>query len=402
VDQRVTPHENNPESDSDLARCRVRLLDSIHELDAAQWDGLFTGRNPFMRHALLAAMEDSGVVSAQTGWQPSHLVLEDHGRVLAALPLYLKAHSYGEFVFDWSWASAYQRLGLNYYPKALCAVPFMPCPGPRLGLAPGVDAGAALQAVQAALIDSCGRLGLSGWHLLFPDPPTTRLLRRYGDECGLLQRQAVQFRWRNRGYADFEAFLATFRAARRKQVRRERRQVAAQGITLERLDGGEASAADWDAFHECYVATYAKRSGHSGYLNRAFFEQLRATMPEQLMLVLARYRGEVVGSALCAHDDETLFGRYWGALSEVDCLHFEVCFYQGIEFCIERGLRRFDPGTQGEHKLVRGFEPVRSRSCHWIADARLRGAVADFLAREKLATDDYFTAALAALPFRRG
>ncbi len=379
----------------------ARWLGTIKDIDAARWDALFPGDNPFVRHAYLETLEDSGSADADSGWTPRHLLLEENGAAVAALPLYLKDHSYGEFVFDWGWAEAWSRHGLAYYPKLLTAIPFTPSVGPRFGVASGRDPGQLGAELVAAVLDDTGRQGLSSWHLLFPDAEGQRHLRAPGDDEPLLGRQDVQFHFRNPGYESFEDFLASLRSKRRKNLRKERRKVADQGVVMERHVGADIRREDWKAFYRCYVSTFLKRSGHAGYLTEAFFDRLLERMPEQLMLVLARREGRVVAGALFLFDAQRLYGRWWGALARIDCLHFETCFYQGMEFAIERGLQVFDPGTQGEHKLMRGFEPVKTRSVHYIRDPRFRAAIADYLQREKAHTDAYGRHASEYLPFRR-
>ena len=378
-----------------------KFYSSIADIPAALWDDLFGSENPFVQHAYLLALEASGCVNASTGWQPAHMLLMDDAKAVAALPLYVKSDSYGEFVFDRGWAEAYQRSGLNYYPKLVSAIPFTPVAGPRVGLAKGASA----QDVYPAILDGLKRLCLtgqySGWHLLFPDPALQRGLNELLDNKALLKRQAVQFHWYNRDYCNFNDFLLGLRSSRRKNIKRERRRVAEQGVCLQRKQGNEISDEEWQGFYQCYMDTYRKRSGHDGYLNQKFFDLLRETMSEQLMLVVARNGSGIVAASLFLFDGDTLYGRYWGALQDVSCLHFEACFYQGIEFCIERGLTKFDPGTQGEHKLMRGFEPVHSSSFHWVADARFRSAIADFLGHEKRSTDSYKLQAEDYLPYRK-
>ena len=376
------------------------FFSSIAEIPESTWNGLFDSRYPFIQHAFLAALEGSGCASARTGWQPRHMLLMNGDEPIAVMPLYTKDNSYGEFVFDWGWAEAYQRYGLNYYPKLVTAIPFTPVAGPRAG----VSSAEAPQTVFKALLDALHRLaaehGCSSWHLLFPDQPLQASLQAMKESGAFLQREAVQFHWYNRGYLAFDDFLAGLRSSRRKNVKRERRLVAEQGISLQRKTGADISDDEWHGFYRCYVDTYRKRSGHDGYLNRDFFDRLRATMAGQLMLVVARHAGEIVASSLFLFDDRLLYGRYWGALEDFSCLHFETCFYQGIEFCIERGLVEFDPGTQGEHKLMRGFEPVKSVSYHWIANPRFRAAIADFLSHERRSTERYKQQAETFLPYK--
>jgi len=374
---------------------------SIAEIDSSTWDSVFDSDNPFVQHTYLLALEQSGCVSAETGWQARHVVLSENDQVVAVMPSYVKSHSYGEFVFDWGWAEAYERHGLNYYPKLISAIPFSPVTGPRIGVAPG----ARISDVLPVMIDAVQQLALtrdySSWHLLFPDQALQQAFADMNDDGAILHRDAVQFHWFNRDYRSFDDFLATFRSARRKNLKRERRKVTEQWVSLERKTGAEISDEDWQGFYHCYVDTYRKRSGHDGYLNREFFDLLRQNMADRLMLVVARNGGTIVAASLFLFDNDTLYGRYWGALQDISCLHFEACFYQGIEFCIERGLQKFDPGTQGEHKLMRGFEPVKTASYHWVKDVRFRAAIADFLLHEKRGTDSYQAQAETFLPYKK-
>jgi len=378
-----------------------KFYSSIAEIDSLTWDGVFDSDNPFVQHAYLLALEQSGCVSAETGWKPRHLVVSENDQVVAVMPSYVKSHSYGEFVFDWGWAEAYERHGLNYYPKLISAIPFSPVTGPRIGVAPGVR----FSDVLPVMTDAVQQLALthdySGWHLLFPDQALQQAFAGVNDDGAILHRDAVQFHWFNRDYRSFDDFLATFRSARRKNLKRERRKVTEQWVSLQRKTGAEISDEDWQGFYLCYVDTYRKRSGHDGYLNREFFDLLRQNMADRLMLVVARNGGAVVAASLFLFDNDTLYGRYWGALQDISCLHFEACFYQGIEFCIERGLQKFDPGTQGEHKLMRGFEPVKTASYHWVKDVRFRAAIADFLLHEKRGTDTYQAQAETFLPYKK-
>ena len=380
---------------------KARFLASINDINPGQWDSLFGSRNPFIQHAFLQVLEDSGSAVVETGWRPQHLVLYSGEAPVGAMPLYLKSHSWGEFVFDWGWAEAYERHGLDYYPKLLTAIPFTPTSGPRIGTANGQNLKTVIKAMLCAIRQLAGEQTLSGWHLLFPDQEMQELLGDLAQEHHLLRRQDVQFHWFNRGYGSIDDFMATLRSARRKNLKRERRHVAEQGVTLERITGGDITDGDWNAFYRCYISTYLKRSGHGGYLTREFFDRLREVMPDQLMLVVARREDAVAACALFLFDSETLYGRYWGSLEDIHCLHFEACFYQGIEFCIERGIAKFDPGTQGEHKLMRGFEPVKMASYHWIADPRFRAAIADFLTREQHRSEAYTKLASRFLPYKK-
>ncbi|MEQ9022820.1 MAG: GNAT family N-acetyltransferase, partial [Pseudomonadales bacterium] len=340
-----------------------------------------------------------------SGWTPCHLVLEESGQLVAALPLYEKSHSYGEYVFDWTWADAFHRYGRPYFPKLVSAIPFTPVTGPRLLICKDSCPEEILPQITQAIEQLCKARGYSSWHLLFPD---NGLRGTVENVDRLMRREAVQFHWMNRepisgnSYRDFDHFLQGFRSSKRKQIRRERRKVEEQGLKLERRTGSDIRDSDWQAFYACYQATYLKRSGHSGYLNTDFFQQIAQTLNHQCMLVTATLHDNPVASSLFFFDDKRLYGRYWGALSDFDCLHFEACYYQGIEFAIERGIQRFDPGTQGEHKLVRGFEPVKTYSYHWIADPEFSAAIDNFLERERQHSDLYQEAASEHLPFHRG
>jgi len=371
-----------------------RYLNSIDEVSAGQWDAVLQSDYPFLRHAFLSALERSGATTRKSGWVPQHLLLEDEGRLIGHLPLFLKFHSYGEYVFDWSWADAYRRNGLDYYPKLLSAIPYTPATGPRLSVLPAMDSQALRSRVLSELQARCAGQA-SSLHILFP------AASELPGWQGASQRVAAQFHWFNQDYADFEAFLAGFSSRKRKSLRRERRRVQEQGITLRRIEGGDISEQQWSFFYHCYQMTYAKRSGHGGYLNEAFFRDLGLSMPEQLLMVVAEQGGQAVAAALNFKDSRTLYGRYWGCIEELECLHFEACYYQGIEYCIERGLQRFDPGAQGEHKIQRGFEPIETCSRHWIVDERFRAAIDHFLEEEALSVACYIDDARRLLPFRQ-
>jgi len=375
---------------------------SISDIPPSVWNELFASENPFVQHAFLLALEESACVTAQTGWQAQHMMLmDDEGRPLAVMPLYAKNNSYGEFVFDWGWADAYARHGLDYYPKLVTAIPFSPVAGPRIGISADVVESEVIIALLGAIHQLAESHNYSSWHLLFPGLRLQKALLGMKDEGAFLHREAVQFHWFNRDYLTFDDFLSTLRSSRRKNLKRERRRVAEQGVSLQRKMGGDISDEEWRGFYHCYMSTYRKRSGHDGYLNYDFFDRLRTSMSDQLMLVVARRDEQIVACSLFLFDSRRLYGRYWGALQDVSCLHFEACFYQGIEFCIERGLGEFDPGTQGEHKLMRGFEPVRSASYHWIADSRFRAAIAEFLDQERRGTREYQQQAETFLPFKK-
>lgn len=374
----------------------VKQIDSLTQIAAADWNRLTGYDYPFLRHEFLLALEQSTVVCQQTGWLPAHLLVTDQGELLALLPLYLKQHSWGEYVFDQQWAQAYRQKGLDYYPKWLTAIPFTPCQGTRLVIKAGADS----LAISRLLLSFIERLAeqrdVSSWHCLFPTEQQVELLRSQG----LSIREGVQFQWLNRGYRDFEDFLQTLNAGKRNMIKRERRRVEEQCIQMLRIAGPDVSDAQWQAFYRFYAMTYLKRQSQP-YLNLAFFQQIAANMAEQLLLILALKDGIYVGAALSFVGTDTLYGRYWGCYEEYNALHFEACYYQGLEYCIERGLRRFDSGAQGEHKIARGFEPVTTYSAHWLRDAGFAQAVAQFVARERTALQHYKQEAANYLPFKQ-
>lgn len=372
----------------------IEILHSLAQVPATEWGALAPAGQPFLRHAFLSALEESGSVGAASGWQPAHRLLRDvAGQLRAVAPAYVKNHSRGEYVFDWSWADACQRAGIAYYPKLLVAVPFSPVTGARV-LARSAEAGGQLL---DSLSSGLAAGGLSGVHVNFTDAFADDLLR--GRE-GWLERLGCQFHWLNRGYRDFQDFLDALASRKRKQLRKEREQVAGQGIDFDWREGGQLSEAEWDFVHACYANTYAVR-GQYPYLTRAFFSLLAARMPEAIRVVLARQGGRPVAMAFFLRDDDCLYGRYWGCLADFDRLHFETCFHQGLEQAIAAGLGRFDAGAQGEHKLIRGFEPVLTRSWHYLQHPGLRAAVADFLVQERAGVLAYAEEARAALPYRQ-
>lgn len=372
------------------------FIDSLTHIDARDWDRLQGADSPFLRHAFLCGLETTGCTVAETGWQPHHWVeYNDSGQLRAALPCYLKTHSFGEYVFDWAWADAWAQYGLDYYPKLLTAIPFTPSMGPRLLLAPEANPEDNGHRASQALLQEVEAVDASSWHLLYPDQTALTHLQR--DEW--MSRLSCQFHWHNRDFRSFEDFLGTLKARKRKQIRKERERVLQQGIRFEHLPGSAISDQALNAFFVFYQATYLKR-GQRPYLSKAFFRHLRERMPEHLYLVMAIDGDHYCAAALFVHDSETLFGRYWGCLEEYDQLHFEACYYRGIDFCIERGLKRFDAGAQGEHKLTRGFQPQLFESFHWVRHPGFRPAVADFCRRESEAVRAYARDAAQHLPFR--
>lgn len=369
-------------------------LAHLRDLPALSWDALVPAGQPFLSHAFLSALEDSGSVSRQTGWAAEHLVLERDGEVRALLPAYRKWHSFGEYVFDHGWADACERAGIAYYPKLLGAVPFSPVSGPRLLSTDPADALLLLQALPEYLVKG----ELSGAHINFTD---SSLDEQMLAQPGWMERLGCQFHWRNRGYRDFQDFLDTLSSRKRKQMRKEREQVAGQGIDFQWLRGDELDQARWDFVYRCYANTYAVRR-RAPYLTREYFSLLAERMPEALRVVVARQSGRDVAMALSLVGGDSFYGRYWGCLDEFDRLHFETCFYQGMDYAIAEGLQRFDAGAQGEHKLIRGFEPVLTRSWHYLRHPGLRRAVDEFLAQERDGVREYALQAREMLPYRRG
>ena len=374
---------------------KVERIPSLRRIDASAWNAL-AGGNPFLRHEFLVALEHSGAVGPGRAWEPAHLVAYDAAGLAGALPLYLKYDSRGEFVFDWGWADAYQRSGRPYYPKLVCSVPFTPATGERLLLRPGAPAAQIAERLLAAALAAADDLDASSLHVLFPEERHCTLF----DREPFLKRKGCQFHWHNDGYRDFDDFLSRFSSAKRKKARRERRRIEDAGIAFEHLRGDQPSAEDWDAIFDFYARTFMRR-GRAPYLNRAFFEEIAATMPENLIVILGRHRNTPVASAICFRGGESLYGRYWGSLADFHSLHFETCYYQGIDYCIREGLQRFEPGTQGEHKISRGFTPHATWSYHWLRDRRFHTAVADFLLRETAHVDAYMEELGEHLPYRR-
>jgi predicted N-acyltransferase len=375
----------------------VRFLKSIADVDAAGWNALAGSAHPFVRHEFLLALEESGCAVPRTGWTARHVVLEDSfGRVRGAMPLYRKGHSRGEFVFDFSWANAYAQHGLKYYPKLLTAIPFTPVAGPRLLVESGPDGAAVTAGLMQAAAEYARSEDLSSWHVLFPGDRDLAALRR----VGLIERRDCQFHWFNRGYDSFEAFLAGFTAEKRKKAKRERRRVAEAGIEFDTRMGGDMDDALWEPVYGFYADTFY-RHGHDPYLNLDFFKRIAAAMPDRLMLKIARHGAEPIAVAIFFMGRDALFGRYWGAGGNFHSLHFETCYYQGIEYCIEHGLQRFEPGTQGEHKVPRGFVPTLTSSMHDIVDPRFSTAIRDFARREALGVERYAASVNEHIPYHR-
>jgi predicted N-acyltransferase len=375
-----------------MVSARIEVTDSLAGVDSRDWNRL-AGDDPFLRHEFLSALHETGCASTETGWTPRYLLLKDRGRLAGAMPLYLKTHSYGEYVFDWAWADTYYRHGLHYYPKLLSAVPFTPVTGQRALARSRQDA---LRLVAAAL-ELARQLGVSSFHCLFP----TREQAQWMEESGMMLRRAVQFHWFNRGYADFEQFLAGMTHDKRKKVRQDRRKVREAGIDFRWAEGAGIGAEDWAFFFRCYRQTYREHRS-TPYLNLDFFQRIGRTMPENLLLVIAQRNGRPIAASLNVHNGQRMYGRYWGALEHHPCLHFETCYYQTIEYCIARGIAAFEGGARGEHKLARGLAPVETLSAHWLAHPQFARAIRDYLARETEDVEHYVDELNERSPFRRG
>lgn len=349
-----------------------------------------------MHYEFLLALESCAAVCAETGWQPHHGLVYLDGKLAALAPLYIKEHSYGEYVFDHAWAHAYDQHGLNYYPKLVNAIPFTPVSDARILVKPEVSLESLLPELCQQLQRQVRQLNCSSFHTLFVTENFSNTLNKHG----FLPRKSVQFEWVNRGYSDFSDYLASFASRKRKNINKERQKIQHAGVTIERLNGKAITEHALQHFYHCYRQTYLKRSGHSGYLNWAFFQQIRQQLSEHMLLVFANLNGKPIASALFFYDHNQLSGRYWGALQDIDSLHFECCYYQGIEFCLEHKIPRFNPGTQGEHKILRGFEPVYCYSNHWLSDRRFHHGVAQFIQQENPHLTEYKKQAESLLPFK--
>jgi uncharacterized protein len=391
---------------TNINNIKFKFLTSISQVEHAAWNCLFGGDYPFIQHEFLSALEISGSVDESNGWLPNHLVAYDGERLVGAIPLYQKTHSYGEYVFDFEWANAYHHNGIHYYPKLVSAIPFTPCSGPRVAISPELQ-GELFEPMIEQVIQFCEKRGFSSWHTLFPDTQFRDMLKNCTpnkqvprfelgeqsvdlvsserfDPQTLLMRMGVQYHWYNKGYQNFDDFLNCCRQKKRKNIRQERKRIQQANVSLEWVEGKNATGQLWMQFFKFYQRTYQKRSGNNGYLNWAFFEYIANAMPEQLVFVVAKFEQQVIGMSLFFKGKDTLYGRYWGASADYEFLHFEACYYQGIEYCIENKLQHFDAGAQGEHKIPRGFEPIKTCSYHWIAHPQFRQAIDEFVKQESV------------------
>ncbi len=387
--------------DDSSATVSIRIVDSIARVDAAAWDACAlapeAAGNPFLCHAFLKALEDSRCLGKRTGWMPQYLVAETgDGAVQGVVPMFLKSHSQGEYVFDHGWAQAYERAGGQYYPKLQVSAPFTPVPGPRILTRPGPLSGQIADALIEAMIGIAKDNGISSVNVTFCEEDQWERLARHG----FLKRQHYQFYWHNDGYRTFDDFLAALSSRKRKTIRKERQKVQRVGLTLSPLTGAEITPAYWDAFFAFYMDT-AERKWGSPYLNRDFFHLLGETMADRVVLIVAEADGTPVGGALNLRGDEALYGRNWGCVQTHAFLHFEACYYQAIDYAIAHGLKRVEAGAQGEHKIQRGYLPTRTHSAHWIGDPRFRSAVDDYLRRERAGAERDMEALAAFSPFRK-
>jgi uncharacterized protein len=375
---------------------QVRFIRSIEEVDPLAWDRLVRDNNPFLKHAFHVALERHGCVGQRYGWEPNHLVLYEHGRIVGLSPLYVKTNSYGEFVFDHAWADAYQRSGLAYYPKLVSAMPYTPATCERLLIDPAIERGQAVSALVSATLEWVRENQCSSMHWLFTPSEESEELK----DLGMMERLGVQFHWTNHNYEEFDEFLDRLTAKRRKNIRRERRKVAEQGVEFLVLPGSQATDREWQIFTTFYVKTFEERFSLPT-LNVDFFQEIGRTLGDQVILILAYQGRDCLAGALLYRSDTVLYGRHWGGVSELDSLHFETCYYQGISYAIEQGLQRFEPGAQGEHKIWRGFLPTLTHSNHWIGDPQFQAAIGDFLQRERPAIEDYRKNLALSSPYRR-
>lgn len=370
---------------------KLEISDNIQSLSAASWNAL-AGDMPLLSHAFLSALEDSGSVGAGTGWQPYPMLVHDDNALVGAMPLYLKSHSYGEYVFDWAWADAYQRSGLNYYPKLLSAIPFTPITSARmLTQSPEIQS-----LMLEALAEVMHKHALSSAHIIFPDDDSANVLK----QAGWLQRSGVQFRWKNENFTDFEHFLRTLSHDKRKKIHQERKKIIASGVVCQRIKGADISAEQWQFFYDCYQNTYYQHRS-TPYLTPKFFSQIGQTMPQNILLIMAMIDDKPVACALNIYHQSCLYGRYWGALQYVPNLHFELCYYQAQEFCIAEKIEYFEGGAQGEHKLARGFKPRATCSFHKIAQPDFAAAISEFVAKEAQGIAAYTTELEERAPFKQ-
>lgn len=371
------------------------ITDSLERVHPEDWNRLAGPENPFIRHEFLVALERNACVGADSGWRPNHLLVHEAGRLVGAAPMYLKDHSYGEFVFDWAWAEAYMRIGLAYYPKLVVAVPFTPVPGSRLLVGPNTNAQRVAQVIIGGIVAHAKHEKVSSLHCLFTNPADTDRLA----PNGFMRRTGCQFHWHNHGYEDFDEFLDGLTSKRRKQIKRERREVQRANLDVRIMSGHEISEGEWSAYNRLYRSTFDRKWGFPT-LTLGFFKEVGRTMPESVVLTMVSSEGQEIAGALSFRGSNSLFGRHWGCSKFYHSLHFEACYYRAIDYCIRHGLKRFEAGAQGEHKISRGFSPVPTWSAHWIEHEGFREAVGKFLKSEEREMARYIAAANEHSPYK--
>ena len=376
---------------------KIEFIKSITDLKKEEWDSVVDSDYPFLKYDFLKTLETTECVSELTGWNPFHLLVKDKKSLIAVMPLYIKTDSQGEFIFDWSWADAYYRNGLNYYPKLVSSIPFTPASGPRLSINKSFKRREITTLIYQAVDEISHKLDISSMHILLPETSELEDLI----QAGFSIRTSYSFHWFNNGYKKFDDFLSDLTSRQRKNIKKERQKIISQDIKIEKIKGKDISEEMISYFYNFYQITYLKR-GMRGYLNLKFFKEIIKLIPDSVLLVLAKnFNGDYVAAALNFYDSSRLYGRYWGCLEDYDSLHFEACYYQGIEFCIENNLSRFDPGVQGEHKIKRGFLPIETYSAHWIKDLRFKEAIDDFLYKETINIKKYNQQCSTLLPFKK-
>lgn len=375
----------------------ITVCDSLRHIDASDWNMLIGNDNPFARHEFLYAMEKHGAVGEEFGWIPQYLTAYEDNKLIGAIPMYLKDNSYGEFVFDWAWADAYARSGLNYYPKLVVSIPYTPATGNRLFIHPGYERDLVANALINHALLHAEKLQVSSLHWLFTDEQDTKYFESHPQ---FMMRLGCQFHWHNNHYKDFDHYLDHFKSSKRKKIRRERKYVQQQEILLEVLSGDQISEQQWDIYHRFYASTFARKSGVPTF-SKSFFQEIGTTMPENIVMVMANYNKQPVASAFNMRGAQSLYGRHWGCLADFHSLHFEACYYQGLDYAIKNNLQRFEPGAQGEHKISRGFLPTATWSAHWIADSQFKSAIEQFLQHETNGMQHYINELSEHSPFRK-
>jgi uncharacterized protein len=376
---------------------KIQTIDSLHKVSSDEWNALAGPQFPFIQYEFLIALENNGAVGKEFGWITNFFLAYESDKLIGALPIYIKFNSYGEFVFDWAWADAYQQNGLRYYPKLVSSIPYTPATGPRLLIQDGERYNEIADALIDAVLLFSEQSHVSSFHCLFTNKRDTNY---FDENSNFMMRLGCQFHWSNENYTSFSHFLEQLTSKKRKQIKRERRIVKEQKINFEVLNGLEATDEHWDIYHRFYESTFERKSG-TPTLSKGFFKEIALTMPENIVLILAKVNDEYVASAFNLKGTDTLYGRHWGCSEDFDNLHFEACYYQGLDYCIEHGLKYFEPGAQGEHKIARGFMPTKTWSAHWIAHPQFRESIKHFVEREEEGMLDYIEELNEHNPFKK-